>query len=587
MSLHLTPLAMPLATVSSWLIDHGVWLVVGAVVAILLALFGRADLGRFSWKRVWAISGVCFAESIRRRVLWLIPLAIVGLVAIIQLQQPADEQDAIRQTTKFCLMASGLVVVLTTLILACTNLPREIESRVIFTVVTKPTTRLEIVLGKVVGFARVSFTILLVMGLFTWGYLHLRAFALTRDLRARLGVPGAVEPISRPTFQHYVDAGLLNAKTLADPISMNVFGRPPDQGTKRRYLNPDGYLLVPFVLPDNLVAYADPEGKETKLPGMRLSLRLGYDPAPPTAPAPTTAAAATAAARPPLVAVQVFDPNVQNLLTPQQVANGPVALPSPDGKITVTINVPPNPTSQLAHMPFVFVAISTAAGANPLWTDEDPGNPASRVVQLDVPVIAGAGVTWLHLSPVDPIDHAKTGQLVFTGREGTFGQQLKGDPRGASQTCVYQFRGVNVAAAAKAGGDVPIEMRAGIEKSGDVASDDVLTDVRLTVTDAATGQSVDLPGSFHPENNRTMYGAIPAAACGTGDFDVAVRCYNGDQWVGLKPNSLSVVESDASFGLNLFKQLWLILWMLSVLVTAVSGLLQHVPVLADRPSCSP
>jgi len=103
---------LPLADASAWLTDHLIPLVGALVVLVGLLVVGRTDLLRFSWQRVWAISGVCFSESIRRRVLWIIPLAIVGLVAIVQLQQPNDEQDAIRQTTKFCLFAAGLVVVL-------------------------------------------------------------------------------------------------------------------------------------------------------------------------------------------------------------------------------------------------------------------------------------------------------------------------------------------------------------------------------------------------------------------------------------------------------------------------------------------
>ena len=61
-------------------------------------------------RRVWAISSVCFAESIRRRVLWITPLAIIGVVIVAQLQRPIDEQDAIRQTMKFCLFTTGLLV---------------------------------------------------------------------------------------------------------------------------------------------------------------------------------------------------------------------------------------------------------------------------------------------------------------------------------------------------------------------------------------------------------------------------------------------------------------------------------------------
>src|SRR5687767_5387619 len=157
-----------------------------ALVAFAFVVFGARDLVRLSWTRISAISSVCFQESIRRRVLWITPLAILGAIVVSQLQVAVDPQDAIRQTTKICLFATGLVVTLTAIILACTSLPKEIENRVIYTIVSKPTTRLEIVLGKVWGFAKVSAAILAIMGLFTYGYLHLRASRLTRSVNATL-----------------------------------------------------------------------------------------------------------------------------------------------------------------------------------------------------------------------------------------------------------------------------------------------------------------------------------------------------------------------------------------------------------------
>src|SRR5215218_5767570 len=165
--------------------NHLNWLLFAAAV-IAGVVVGYGDLLRLSFRRIWAISGVCFDESIRRRVLWITPLAIIGVIIVSTLQRPIDEQDAIRQTTKFCLFATGFLVAITTIILACTNLPREIDNRVIYTVVTKPTTRLEIVLGKVIGFARVSLAILIIMGLFTYGYLLVRSFSMQRYLSARI-----------------------------------------------------------------------------------------------------------------------------------------------------------------------------------------------------------------------------------------------------------------------------------------------------------------------------------------------------------------------------------------------------------------
>src|SRR4051812_23714398 len=194
------PMLITLAAITDFLYAHlNWWLFVIAIVVGVGVGFG--DLLKLSFRRIWAISGVCFDESIRRRILWITPLAILGVIIVSQLQKPIDEQDAIRQTTKFSLFATGLLVTVTAVILACTNLPKEIETRVIYTIVTKPTTRLEIVVGKVIGFAKVSLTILLIMGVFTWGYLGLRAWNMRREISQRLQ-NGAVDASMRPTYEY-------------------------------------------------------------------------------------------------------------------------------------------------------------------------------------------------------------------------------------------------------------------------------------------------------------------------------------------------------------------------------------------------
>src|SRR5262247_1861464 len=99
--------------IQSFAMRYAPWLVAGAIVLIGLFAIGIRDTLRFSIRRAWAISSVNFAESIRRRVWVIVLLAIPAVVIVSQLQHPIDEQDAIRQTTKFCLFAAGLVVTVT------------------------------------------------------------------------------------------------------------------------------------------------------------------------------------------------------------------------------------------------------------------------------------------------------------------------------------------------------------------------------------------------------------------------------------------------------------------------------------------
>src|SRR6476620_8305705 len=106
------------------------WWIFGVIVVVGL-LIGFRDVIRFSARRIWAISSVVWRESLRKRVLLITPLAIIGVIIVSQFQQPVDEQDAGRQTIKFCLFATGLLVAILAIILAATNLPKEIENRVI------------------------------------------------------------------------------------------------------------------------------------------------------------------------------------------------------------------------------------------------------------------------------------------------------------------------------------------------------------------------------------------------------------------------------------------------------------------------
>src|SRR5688572_28719526 len=90
------------------------------VVVVGLFVLGLKDLTRFSIIRTWAIATVCSQQAIRRRVLWITPLVILGVVVVSQWTKPIDAQDAVRQTTAFALFATGMLVVMVTIILACT-----------------------------------------------------------------------------------------------------------------------------------------------------------------------------------------------------------------------------------------------------------------------------------------------------------------------------------------------------------------------------------------------------------------------------------------------------------------------------------
>src|SRR4051794_23647342 len=62
-------------------------LIAVAIIAVPVVLLMTippllVDFGRFGISRVWAISSVSYSEAIRKRVLWVTPLAIIGVIAV-------------------------------------------------------------------------------------------------------------------------------------------------------------------------------------------------------------------------------------------------------------------------------------------------------------------------------------------------------------------------------------------------------------------------------------------------------------------------------------------------------------------------
>ncbi|HEV8377241.1 MAG TPA: hypothetical protein VGP99_00200 [Tepidisphaeraceae bacterium] len=525
------------------------------IVLILVVLVGLGiglkDVLRFSITRAWAISGVCFRQSIRRRVLWLTPLVILGVLIVAQFQKPVDAQDAVRQTTSYCLFATGLLVAIVTIILACTNLPQEIENRVIYTVATKPTTRLEIVIGKVIGFCRVSFWILVIMGLFSWGYLRFSDWRLRSAISAQLDA-GGVDQISRPTLEYYRDHGTLHARELVLPTKLSVYSHEPMKEDDRWVASGgEGEILVPFLLdraqfPPPLVEQRSAIG-----PGLisnqgdaQLVVRMRSQPvldlkAPTTSPttAPTTEPANPRAR--PSITVEFRNANFDSVflagtweVLPGDWRELRIAIPY-DGIQKLLPDIGPRQ---------VYVVLIGMGEGYEYTISKDN-------LKIDLPTA----------QPTYPV-----GEVMFGGRIGQYGQQLKG---GGQRVAVFEFHDDQLPAQRA----YPFELRVGLEsaRNEDAVEEDYATKITLDFYNRTNGNRSTRV--LYPENNRPIYFEMGSAAVVGGQFDVVVRMHTPG-WAGLRPGkfaSLKLVRNDQAFAWNLIKSLT-ILWLMSLLVTIIS-----------------
>lgn len=564
--------------------DYAGWWVCLIAVVVGLVILGWRDVSYFSLKRVWAISSVNFSESIRRKVLWITPLAILGVIIVAQLQRPIDEQDALRQTIKFSIFATGLLVTIIILILASTNLPKEIETRVIFTVVTKPVTRLEIVLGKIIGFARVSAVILLIMGLFTWGYLHVRAWNMQRFIGIQLQEQD-LSPVRRASLEHYEQAGLLQAKQLHDPSVLGVYAHLPEQGSDMRWVySKDMSIAAEFSLMRDQVLVAGtndtvrpvrivgriqvleqeltPEEVQTLqdediLAGIASTkdgpLALGPGTQPVNAQPPVRRPTPTAMAS---VLTLGLDPIVDG----HDINNGiPVSL-MPDSQGYFSITLTPNALGKMVGAGQFYVVM----------TGQTPGvlyGAGPMAMQLVIgPDEQGRTVT---VNPkVSTDDVGGPAGMVFLARTGNYGQQLSGGTGDRHPVGVYSFTGASPEYAVD--GQIPFELRMGIERGGaDVSADDSdWTHLQITIHNRKSGVTSE-PIDVFPEAGHTSYFSTSQASVAGGDFDVRIRNLTEGHWVGLQHNSVWLVTGSQPFAYNVFKSM-LILWLMTILVISIA-----------------
>ena len=132
----------------------------------LMLLFQRTDrrMGR-GWTRVWAVARATMFEAWAGRV-WLLPVLWLGAgLLLILAVRPFDESERIPLYIKMLLSSQETLLLLMMWVMACVSLPRERERKILITNASKPLSRLEIVLGKIVGFSTISALALLVMGL--------------------------------------------------------------------------------------------------------------------------------------------------------------------------------------------------------------------------------------------------------------------------------------------------------------------------------------------------------------------------------------------------------------------------------------
>jgi hypothetical protein len=185
-------------------------LTVGGVFALLtVALWFVPPLAALRWRRIWALTRLTCIEVIRNRITWAFAfVALLFLFAPWFINAGGAEvhgdkaaklgyirlQDEVYTWTQIFYLVMGVLLLITTSLVAAFGIHNDIRAQTIQTVVTKPVERYEIVLGRFLGY-----TLLMTVGLFALTSLSLvyvlrgiDTTAQEKYLKARVPIYGSL-----------------------------------------------------------------------------------------------------------------------------------------------------------------------------------------------------------------------------------------------------------------------------------------------------------------------------------------------------------------------------------------------------------
>lgn len=186
--------ATSMQLLSSWCLVIG-----GACAMFAVGLPFMADFIRLRWRRVWAIAKVSFKEAIRRKILWVFStLILVFLFASWFIDYKPENQ--VRNYVQVVYWPMTVLLLITAGLLASFSIPADIRNQTIYTIVTKPVERFEIVLGRFVGYTLLMTLVLIVMTSLSLVYLlrELNEEAVVESKKARVPLFGEVVILPDP-----------------------------------------------------------------------------------------------------------------------------------------------------------------------------------------------------------------------------------------------------------------------------------------------------------------------------------------------------------------------------------------------------
>jgi hypothetical protein len=137
--------------------------------AVLLPLGRDLAQKRLIWRRIWAIARLSIKEAWSRRIVWaglIIPLIYLYADWYISVKP----EDQLRNRIAIAYFSMTVLFILTAALLGAFSIPADVVHQTMFTIVTKPVERFEIVLGRFLGFALLLLAQMAVLSVISYVY---------------------------------------------------------------------------------------------------------------------------------------------------------------------------------------------------------------------------------------------------------------------------------------------------------------------------------------------------------------------------------------------------------------------------------
>ncbi len=197
----------------------------GLLVFVRVLMLVLPEVWRIRSRRLYAIAWHSWTEAFRR--MWA-PWVVLVLFAVILaftswFLQPSDAQIAelSRLYIAALLVLSSVLITVAIVIMAPISMPHDISQQTIYTVVSKPVRRLELIWGRMLGFMALVTMLVLLIGGVSLLYFHRQIGAAERQLQAQ----------ARTLEQEGNTAGAQKALDDAAQLRSRMTARQPVNGS--------------------------------------------------------------------------------------------------------------------------------------------------------------------------------------------------------------------------------------------------------------------------------------------------------------------------------------------------------------------